>query len=111
MWYKYDIISAWTEKTSRWGDLVKWSQVRGQYPNQIVLVEALETSSNNKILTIEEMSVLSDYTDSSDAWQDYKRIHRNKPEKEIYLFHTSKEKAEVIEQFFVGIRGAYEHTY
>jgi hypothetical protein len=90
---------------------MKWSHVCSQYPDQIVLVEALKTSSKNKILTIEEMSILSEFHDSMDAWQEYKKIHREKPEKEIYIFHTSKEKAEVVEQYFVGIRGTHENSY
>lgn len=84
---------------------MKWSEVRDQYPDQIVLVEALKTSSQNKMRNIEEMSILSDFRDSIAAWQEYKKIHKENPEKELYIFHTSKRKAEVVEQFFAGIRG------
>lgn len=84
---------------------MKWSEVRGHYPDQIVLVEALKTSSENRVRTVEEMSILSDFQDNMAAWQEYKKLHKEKPEKELYIFHTSKEKAEVVEQFFVGIRG------
>lgn len=82
-----------------------WSEVREKYPDRIVLIEAIKTSSEDKIRTVNEMSILSDFDESSVAWKAYKKIHKNKPDKEIYLFHTSKEKAEVMEQFFVGIRG------
>ncbi|WP_373233412.1 hypothetical protein [Cohnella sp.] len=84
---------------------MQWSEICEKYPNQIVLVEALKTSSKDKIRTVEEMSIVSGFYDSMEAWQEYKKIHKDKPEKEIYIFHTSKKKAEVIEQFFVGIRG------
>ncbi|MDQ6421496.1 hypothetical protein RB620_18890 [Paenibacillus sp. LHD-117] len=85
---------------------MQWSEICEKYPNQIVLVEALRTSSKDNIRTVEEMSILSDFRDNMDAWKEYKKIHRDMPEKELYIFHTSKEKAEVIEQFFVGIRGS-----
>ena len=84
---------------------MQWSDICKKYPNKIVLVEALKTSSINKITTVEEMSILSDFQDSMDAWQEYKKIHKDMPEKELFIFHTSKEKAEVIEHFFIGIRG------
>lgn len=84
---------------------MKWYEVCELYPNQIVLVEALTTTSVNYIRTIEEMSILSNFRDNMEAWHEYKRLHKSNPDKELYIFHTSKEKAEVIEQFFVGIRG------
>lgn len=84
---------------------MKWSEICKKYPDQIVLVEALTTTSKNNIRTVEDMSVLSEFNDSMAAWQQYKKVHKDNPDKELYIFHTSKEKAEVIEQFFVGIRG------
>ncbi|MFZ3590224.1 hypothetical protein ACOI1C_13370 [Bacillus sp. DJP31] len=82
-----------------------WSEVRLRYPNQIVLIEALATISENNIRTIKEMSIISYFEENMVAWKEYKKLHKNNPDKELYIFHTSKEKAEVVEQFFVGIRG------
>lgn len=84
---------------------MKWSDVRYHYPDRIVLVEALKTTSENSVRTVEEMSILSDFHDNKAAWQTYKKHRKEQPQKELYIFHTSKEKPEVIEQFFVGIRG------
>lgn len=84
---------------------MKWAEVCKQYPDQIVLVVALTTSSMNNIRTVDEMAVLSKSNDNLAAWQEYKKLHKSHPNKELYLFHTSKEKAEVIEQYFTGIRG------
>jgi hypothetical protein len=84
---------------------MKWHEVCEHYPNQIVLVEALITTSVNHIRTIEEMSILSNFSDNMAAWNEYKRLHKSNPDKELYILHTSKENAEVIEQFFVGLRG------
>ena len=89
---------------------MKWAEVCKQYPDQIVLVEALATNSMNNIRTVEDMSVLSKFDDNLAAWQEYKKLHKSHPNKELYLFHTSKGKAEVIEQFFTGIRGRHDHT-
>ncbi|WP_066072613.1 hypothetical protein [Neobacillus soli] len=73
-----------------------WTEVRENYPNKIVLAEALKTSSHNKIRSIEEMSILSVFQNSMDAWEEYKKVHKERPDKELYILHTSREKAEVV---------------
>lgn len=75
---------------------MKWAEVRENYPNKIVLAEALKTSSHNKIQCIEEMSILSVFQNSMDAWEEYKKVHKERPDKELYILHTSREKAEVV---------------
>jgi hypothetical protein len=82
-----------------------WGLVRQAYPNKLVLVEALSTTTKDSIRTIEEMSIISTFDDNMDAWKEYKRTHKENPEKELYVFHTSKEKPEVIEKLFIGVRG------
>lgn len=84
---------------------MEWGLVREQYPDKLVLVEALTTSSKDSIRTVEEMSIISTFDDNMEAWKAYKRVHKENPEKEIYVFHTSKAKPEVIEKFFIGVRG------
>jgi hypothetical protein len=83
---------------------MKWSAVRKQYPNQFVLVEAISAYSQNGKSIIKEMAVIDRYYSVSDAWNGYKQ-HKAFPEKELYIFHTSKEQIEVEEQYFIEIRG------
>ena len=82
-----------------------WELIREQFPDKLVLVEALSTVTNNKIRTVEEMSVISIFDDNIEAWNAYKKNHKENPEKELYVFHTSKAKPEVIEKYFIGVRG------
>ncbi|WP_407271665.1 hypothetical protein [Radiobacillus sp. PE A8.2] len=82
-----------------------WGLVREQFPDKLVLVEALTATSRDSIRTIEEMSIISTFDDNMDAWKAYKQTHKENPEKELYVFHTSKEKPEVLEKFFIGVRG------
>lgn len=84
---------------------MKWSQIRDKYPNRWVLVEALSAVSKNHRRLIEEMSVLLDSTETKDVWNAYKEHHLANPERELYLFHTSNDSVEVLEQSFSGIRG------
>jgi len=83
---------------------MKWSEIREQYPERWVLVEALIAESSNNIRNIYEMSVISDFENSTDAWKDYKELHLKNRMRELYIFHTSKDKIEVEEQHFIGVR-------
>ena len=91
---------------------MKWKEVRKQFPNQWVLIEALEATSQNNIRKIKDMAVISEYNNSTDAWKGYKSLHLLKPQRELYIFHTSNEKIEITEQRFMGIRrmNAYGHS-
>ncbi|OEH84278.1 hypothetical protein BHU72_10715 [Desulfuribacillus stibiiarsenatis] len=83
---------------------MKWQDVRNQYPEKWVLIEALNAESSDNRRTIKEMAVISDFTKSSDAWKEYKKIHLEDRTRELYIFHTCNEDVEVTEEKFVGIR-------
>lgn len=84
---------------------MKWSSIREIYPDRWVLVEALSAISQNNIRHIEELSVVSDFLNPKEAWDQYKIKHRVNPSREFYVFYTGNENIEVIEQPFTGIRG------
>jgi len=83
---------------------MKWNEITKIYPNRLVLVEALKATSQNRLRTIEEMSVVNEYMNSKEAWEGYKHYHKEDPECELYIFHTSRENVEVVEEFFSGVR-------
>ncbi len=85
---------------------MKWSEIRKYYPNKFVLVEALKAHSSENKRYIEDMTVVSCYEDTTKAWADYKKLRQESPTREFYIFHTSKEDIEVVEQKFTGVRGA-----
>lgn len=83
---------------------MKWEQVREQYPEQWVLVEAISAYSKDSIRHIEELAVISSFTDSTHAWKEYKKLHLADRSREYYIFHTDHKTIEVEEQKFVGVR-------
>ena len=85
---------------------MKWIEIRKQYPNKFILVEALKAYSYGEKRYIEDMTVVSYYNDAKKAWEEYKILSNDSPEREFYIFHTSKETIEVVEQTFTGVRGA-----
>lgn len=84
--------------------MVKWEQVREQYPEQWVLVEAISAYSKNSTRYLEELSIISNFPDSTLAWKEYKKLHLAEPTREYYIFHTDHKKIEVKEQRFTGVR-------
>ncbi|OUS75269.1 hypothetical protein B1748_17395 [Paenibacillus sp. MY03] len=84
---------------------MKWVNVRNQFPNCWVLVEAISAHSANNKRSIDELSVISDYHNPKEAWSTYKSLHFSNPSRELYVFYTGNENIEVIEQPFTGIRG------
>lgn len=83
---------------------MKWEQVREQYPEQWVLVEAISAYSKNSIRYLDELSVISHFPDSTPAWKEYKKLHLAQPTREYYIFHTDHHTIEVKEQKFIGVR-------
>jgi len=67
---------------------VKWEQVREQYLEQWVLVEAISTYSKNSIRYLKELSVIANFPESTSAWKEYKKLHLAEPAREYYIFHT-----------------------
>jgi hypothetical protein len=83
---------------------MKWEQIREHYPEQWVLVEAITAYSKNSIRHIEELSVFANFSESTLAWKEYKKLHLADPSREYYIFHTDHEAIEVKEQKFIGVR-------
>ena len=85
---------------------MKWTEIRTQYPKKWLLVEAIKarTKADQRILT--QLAVLGSFTNSKTALQKYAQFHRETPERELYVFHTSREKLIVTERMWLGVRGA-----
>ncbi len=85
---------------------MKWTEIRVQYPKKWLLVEAIKarTLSNRRILS--QLAVLGAFANSKAALKKYTQFHRATPERELYVFHTSREKLVVTERVWLGVRGA-----
>ncbi|MCZ8519869.1 hypothetical protein [Paenibacillus caseinilyticus] len=83
---------------------MKWADICSRYPSRFVLVEAIKVVSNHRQRTLEEMTVVAEYDNPMSAWDGYKAHHRQSPEREFYVFHTSRSELKVIEESFRGIR-------
>ncbi|MEK7784635.1 MAG: hypothetical protein AAB658_04290 [Chloroflexota bacterium] len=85
---------------------MKWQEIRNHYPQQWLLLEAIKAYSEAGKRILEQLSVVSAYPDSVAAMKGYTQLHRESPERELYVFHTNRETLDVAERRWLGIRGA-----
>jgi hypothetical protein len=85
---------------------MQWQEIRAHYPQQWLLVEAIKAHSDASKRILEQLAVVSAFSDSVSAMKSYLQLHREAPQRELYVFHTSREKLDVTERIWLGIRGA-----
>ena len=85
---------------------MKWQEIRTHYPQQWLLVEAIKARSEASKRILEQLAVVGTFSDSVTALKSYQQLHREAPERELYVFHTSRETLDVTERTWLGIRGA-----
>ena len=85
---------------------MQWDEIRAHYPQQWLLLEAIKahTELNKRIL--DQLAVLGLFPDSVTALQSYRQLHHEEPERELYVFHTSRETLDITERQWLGVRGA-----
>jgi len=84
---------------------MKWQEIRTHYPQQWLLLEAIKAHSEADKRILEQLAVVGAYPDSATAMKSYQKLHRQAPERELYVFHTSRETLDVTERKWLGIRG------
>ena len=62
------------------------------------------SEANKRIL--EQLAVIATFPDSVTAMKSYQELHRKAPERELYVFHTSRETLDIAERRWLGIREA-----
>ena len=84
---------------------MQWQEIRQHYPKQWLLVEAIKAHSESDKRILEQLAVVGTFPDSVVAMKSYSQLHREAPERELYVFHTSREMLDIIERRWLGIRG------
>ncbi len=83
---------------------MNWQEIRARYPQQWLLVEAVQAHSEAGGRVLEALAVVNAFGGSSSALKAYAALHREAPERELYVFHTSRETLNVAERRWLGIR-------
>lgn len=85
---------------------MKWAEIRAQYPQKWLVVEAIKARTKADQRVLLQLAVLGSFANSQAALKKYAKFHRETPERELYVFHTSRETLNVAERKWLGIRGA-----
>lgn len=82
-----------------------WEDVRQAFPEQWVLIEAVQAHTDDKCeRVLEEITLLKRFPKSPDAMRSYQAIHRENFDRELYVLHTSRKEPNIIEKKWVGVR-------
>ncbi|MFT4925089.1 MAG: wyosine [tRNA(Phe)-imidazoG37] synthetase (radical SAM superfamily) [Phenylobacterium sp.] len=87
------------------GEKMLWSEVRKDYPNMWVVVEALQSQQQDDEKTINEVTVVNSFNDSIEAYRSYRAIHKQQPQREYLLASTANEALKVKVQYWAGVGG------
>lgn len=86
---------------------MQWPEIRKAYPDQWLIVEALEAHTTpDRQRVPDRLAVVELCPDGSVAFQCYRRLHQQYPQREFYFLHTSRETLDIRESRWVGIRRA-----
>ena len=85
---------------------MQWHEIRDHYPQQWLLLEAVKAHSEGDQRILDQLAVLDAFPDSATALSAYARIHREVPQRELYVFHTSRDTLDILERQWLGIRSA-----
>ncbi|MCA9927422.1 MAG: hypothetical protein KC419_03050 [Anaerolineales bacterium] len=84
---------------------MNWEEIRTLYPKQWLLVEATKAYSESSKRILEQLQVLQSFADSTSAMKQYSQIHRQQPQREMYVLHTDRAELDISERRWIGIRG------
>lgn len=75
---------------------MQWSQIRMTYPDQWLVIEALEAHTTpEQKRELDQVAVVETCKDGASAMQSYQKYHRQHPMRELYFVHTSREALDI----------------
>ena len=85
---------------------MQWQKVRQQHPDTWILAEALQAhTTDDKRRIVEQWDVIGSFPDFYPAFQIYEELHKQDPQREMYVVHTVNEEVQIKERYRIGIRG------
>ena len=82
---------------------MRWTEIREQYPNQWLIVDALEAHTEGDHRKLDQMTVVEVCPDGAAAYQRYRELHQQHPRREFYFVHTAREELDIRERHWLGL--------
>jgi len=87
---------------------MNWQSVREAYPNQWLIIEAINAYTNpDHLRVIDQLRVVEQCSDGTSAFQRYRVLHTEYPEREFYFVRTSRKVLKIREVQWLGVRGIH----
>jgi hypothetical protein len=87
--------------------IMHWTDIRQAYPDQWLVIEALEAHTEDNKRRLDRIAVVDQPTDGQAAMHSYRRLHQQYPTREFYFVHTAPEQLEITERMWAGIRSGH----
>jgi hypothetical protein len=84
---------------------MRWPEVRTSHPDQWLVIEALETHSEDDRFIVDRIAVVDVCTDGRATMKRYGELRRQHPHREFCFVHTSMPELKIEERLWLGIRG------
>lgn len=85
---------------------MRWQDIRQDFPGQWLLVEAIEAHTEQGMRVLDDLVLVEVFDDSPAALASYAKLHREAPQKELYVVNADREELEIKERSWLGIRCA-----
>lgn len=83
---------------------MRWKEVRKAYPDQWLVIEAVQAHSEDDRRVLDKIAVVEVCADGTAALQSYRKLHHAYPEREYYFVHTRRAELDIRERQWLGIR-------
>lgn len=81
---------------------MEWQEVRENFPSKWVVIEALQSHSESDLRILDNIAVVNTFPDSLEAMRYYRSLHKQAPDKELYVLSTDRLKLDIKEVSRVG---------
>lgn len=81
-----------------------WQDIREKYPSKWLVIEAKKFHQTDDKFVIEELEVLDIFDKSFDAYDEYRKLHKENPSKEFLFANTEMSVLEIPITQWMGSR-------
>lgn len=83
---------------------MRWTEIRQQYPDRWLVIDALAAHTEGNRRKLDQMTVVDVCLDGAAAYQRYRELHEEHPQREFYFVHTGREELDIRERRWLGLR-------
>ncbi len=83
-----------------------WTEVQKSFPHQWLLIEAIQARTENDMRILDQIAVVDTFPVGETAMMGYVRLHKEEPQREMFVLHTDRQQPDIHVRKWMGMRGA-----